>query len=55
MSAKGRKNGGNEDLKFALLLLAMAFSVVITSIINGCGDRKEPHPVYDSIYYVYGA
>lgn len=55
MTAKRRKNGGNEDLKFALLLLAMAFSVVATSIINGCGERKEPQPVYDSIYYIYGA
>lgn len=55
MSIKREKNGGNDDLQFALLLLLMAFSVFATSIINGCGDRKEPQPVYDSIYYIYGA
>ena len=55
MSIKREKNGGNDDLQFALLLLLMAFSVLATSIINGCGGSKEPHPVYDSIYYIYGA
>lgn len=44
-------NKNNDDLKFALLVLLMAFSVLFSSLFNVFSkNTKEPHPVWDSIY-----
>lgn len=44
-------NKNNDDFKFALLVLLMAFSVLFSSLLNVFSkNTKEPHPVWDSIY-----
>lgn len=43
----------NNDLKFLILTMLMSLSVLIGSLLDGC-SIEHPHPVYDSVYTIYG-